>query len=103
MFEKNEWWIILGAILLGVYYYVKKYGSSAQGAVPGGSTGFFGSLVNPTHEMGVMTPAQTTRPIPYTPAQPFAGSNMIRIGTFQYVPGPAQTIPVTRLSTYRLA
>lgn len=106
MFERNEKWIIFAVLALIVYYYFKKYGQPGATASPLNLSGWFGSLVNPGHEVGAAMPAQTTTPVLYRPAQPSTGSQMIRVGTMQYFPAPAQNIPVTRynyLMSSRLA
>lgn len=97
MFEKNEWWIILLAIVLGAWYFLKK-GQTPMTA--NSFKDFLGSIVNPTQEPGAAQPAQTTTPVVFRPAQPSSGSQLIRIGTFMNVPGPAQNIPVTRFNLY---
>jgi hypothetical protein len=98
MFEKNEWWIILAALALGTWYFFKKFGATMQTAIPGvltPHTGASGSLVNPTHEVATAFPAQTTTPVLFRPAQPAAGSQMIRVGTYSTV--PVSQVPATRL------
>ena len=105
MSDKTEKWAVIIAILIGIWYVMKKAPTAAapSNVVPKTST--VGSIVNPIHEVGAATPAQTSVPILYRPAQPatvpvstrvvasptsstYPTSNMLRVyesGTFSRI------------------
>jgi hypothetical protein len=108
MNESNEKWFVLAIIAVAIWFFWKKAKTSfaaapnipqEAGVFPAiGST--FGSVVNPTLEMGSAQPAQATRPVLYSPAQPSSTPTSTRVGYATPTNLTASRLPLRTYSGY---